>query len=61
MKIDKLRLRALKLPQPNPTNEQRKTDADIIKPAKKRSKQEQLQAERDAVLYQRLKDFYGFD
>lgn len=59
MQIDKMRLKALKLPQPNPTNEKRKEN--VYPPKKKLSKKEQLQEEQDKILFQRLKDFYGFN
>ncbi|MBQ2602790.1 MAG: hypothetical protein II583_05190 [Oscillospiraceae bacterium] len=57
MEIDRMKLRALKLPQPN--RPPVKKESEVV--LKKLTKKQEQQRQQDEILFQRLRDFYGFD
>lgn len=57
MEIDRMKLRALKLPQPNRSPVKKESEVVL----KKLTKKQEQQRQQDEILFQRLRDFYGFD
>ncbi|MBQ1729214.1 MAG: hypothetical protein II425_05215 [Oscillospiraceae bacterium] len=57
MELDRMKLRALKLPQPNRPREEKESKIVL----KKLTKKQEERRKQDEILYQRLRDFYGFD